>query len=77
MEQAQDIFFAGFGGYQNLRIVIFTKRHGDEIVRLARNTEALERAEHPLQRIMAVERTDDRIVITTTVPSTKRMKPRR
>ncbi len=44
----------------------FTMRHGDEIVRLARNTEALERSEHPLQRIMAVERADDRIVITTT-----------
>lgn len=44
----------------------FTKRHADEIVRLARNTEALERADHPMQRIMDVERSSGRIVITTT-----------
>ena len=44
----------------------FTNRHADEIVRLARNTEALERADHPLQRIMSIRRKNDRIVITTT-----------
>ena len=44
----------------------FLKAHGQEIVRLARNTEALESREHPMQRIMAVENSDEKIVITTT-----------
>jgi hypothetical protein len=44
----------------------FLKSHGQEIVRLARNTEALENREHPLQRIMGMEETPDGIVITTT-----------
>ena len=44
----------------------FLKGHGQEIVRLARNVEALERREHPLQRIMDVVEAEDRIVITTT-----------
>jgi hypothetical protein len=44
----------------------FLKAHGAEIVRLARNVEAMERREHPLQRIMEVAEEEDRIVITTT-----------
>ena len=44
----------------------FLAVHGKEIIGLARNTEAAEKGEHPLQRIMALDETDDRIVITTT-----------
>jgi NMD protein affecting ribosome stability and mRNA decay len=44
----------------------FLKSHAQEIVRLARNTEALESREHPLQRIMAIEENPEGIVITTT-----------
>jgi len=44
----------------------FVKSHGPELVRLARNVEALERKDHPVQRIMDVVAQDDRIVITTT-----------
>lgn len=44
----------------------FLNTHGPELIRLARNAEALERSEHPLQRIMAIEDRLDRIVITTT-----------
>jgi hypothetical protein len=44
----------------------FPKSHGQEIVRLARNTEALENRKHPLQRIMSVEENPEGIVITTT-----------
>ena len=46
----------------------FLAAHRDEIVALVRNTEARERREHPLQRIMAIgegER-DGEMVITTT-----------
>jgi len=44
----------------------FLHSHAREIIRLARNVEALERHEHPLQRTMAIDDTADRIVITTT-----------
>ena len=44
----------------------FLDRHGQEIVRLARNVEALERHQHPLQRIMDVVDAADHITITTT-----------
>jgi hypothetical protein len=44
----------------------FLQAHAREITRLARNTEALEAREHPLQRIMDIDRSDDNIVITTT-----------
>jgi NMD protein affecting ribosome stability and mRNA decay len=41
--------------------------HKDEIVRLARHHEQIERAEHPLNRIVAIdEKAEDRIEITTT-----------
>ncbi|MDP3542673.1 MAG: hypothetical protein Q8T11_09440 [Elusimicrobiota bacterium] len=41
-------------------------RPADEINALARNEEKAERADHPMHRIMAVERGRDRLVITTT-----------
>jgi hypothetical protein len=44
----------------------FLKAHGQEFVRLSRNIEALENREHPLQRIMAIDKSDEKIVITTT-----------
>ena len=40
--------------------------HQDEIMRLVRNHEQHERVEHPLQRIMAVEKQDGSILVTTT-----------
>lgn len=44
----------------------FTNEHASEILNLVRNEEAREAVEHPLQRIIAVKREDDRTVITTT-----------
>jgi hypothetical protein len=44
----------------------FLKDHAQEIIRLARNAEALENREHPLQRIMGIEEAGDHVVITTT-----------
>ena len=44
----------------------FFLAHRDEIMRLARNHEADERAEHPLNRIMDVEEKDGATVVTTT-----------
>lgn len=44
----------------------YTKSHLDEILHVARHCESLEKAEHPLNRIMAVEEEPDRIRITTT-----------
>jgi hypothetical protein len=44
----------------------FVFDHKDEIVNLARNTEALENGEHPLHRIMGVEEGEGGIEITTT-----------
>ena len=40
--------------------------HGTEMIRLARNREEAEKAEHPLNRIIAVDESGERIVITTT-----------
>lgn len=40
--------------------------HRDELLRLARNEEAAQQADHPLSRIMAVEDRRDRVTITTT-----------
>ena len=40
--------------------------HRDEIIRLARREEELEKPEHPLNRIMAVEDGAEGLVITTT-----------
>jgi NMD protein affecting ribosome stability and mRNA decay len=52
-------------GYVTLKGAFFAA-HRDEIVHLARNREAHERAEHPLERIMAVEDVPDGVQITTT-----------
>jgi len=40
--------------------------HRDEIMQLIHHHEQRERAEHPLQRIMAVEDKDDAVLVTTT-----------
>jgi hypothetical protein len=44
----------------------FARDHEQEIVHLARNTEKVEKAEHPLHRIMDIEHQDDALLITTT-----------
>lgn len=43
----------------------FLVAHRDEILQLARNREAHEKAEHPLQRIMGIEHADDDGVLIT------------
>ncbi|HTN65274.1 MAG TPA: BCAM0308 family protein [Burkholderiaceae bacterium] len=46
---------------------LFAHEHRDELLSLARNVEAREKSEHPLQRIMAVDEQDDgKLMITTT-----------
>jgi NMD protein affecting ribosome stability and mRNA decay len=44
----------------------FAHAHRAEIIGLARNTEAAEKSDHPMQRIMDIAETDQGIVITTT-----------
>jgi len=44
----------------------FLAAHRDEIVHLVRNREARERAEHPLQRIIAIEPEAGGLLVTTT-----------
>ena len=44
----------------------FAREHRDELLSRARNLEAREKAEHPLQRIMSIEEQDDKLVIATT-----------
>jgi hypothetical protein len=44
----------------------FVKAHHDEILNLVRNTEEQERAEHPLNRIMAIEEQGGTVVVLTT-----------
>jgi NMD protein affecting ribosome stability and mRNA decay len=44
----------------------FFAGHRDEILHLARNREAKEKAEHPLERIIGVEDVDQGVTITTT-----------
>lgn len=44
----------------------FFSTHRDEIMHLVRNHEQNERAEHPLQRIMAVEEIGGEVLVTTT-----------
>lgn len=44
----------------------FLGAHRDEILHLVRNREAAEKAEHPLERIMAIEDADDGVLVTTT-----------
>lgn len=44
----------------------FVKAHHDEISNLVRNTEEQERANHPLNRVMAIEEDGDAMVVLTT-----------
>jgi len=44
----------------------FLREHRDQILHLVRNHEAKEKAEHPLERIMAIEDTADGVLVTTT-----------
>lgn len=53
------------GGYLALKGP-FLQAHRDEILHLMRNHEASEKAEHPLQRIMAVVDSADGVTVTTT-----------
>ena len=52
-------------GHVTLRGEFFLA-HRDEILQLVRNRETHERAEHPLQRIIAIEPSPDGALITTT-----------
>lgn len=44
----------------------WSRQHKEEIIGLARNEEAAEKPEHPLNRIAGIEETDDGLVISTT-----------
>jgi NMD protein affecting ribosome stability and mRNA decay len=44
----------------------FFAKHEQEILQLIRHREAQEKAEHPLQRIMDIEKTEHAIEVTTT-----------
>ncbi len=44
----------------------FVKEHKDEIIGLVRNQEELEKGEHPMHRIMAIEEQEDGLVVPTT-----------
>lgn len=52
-------------GYLNLE-GDFLREHRDEIRGLVSNTEERERAQHPLKRVMAVDETDEGLLVTTT-----------
>ena len=58
-------YWTGFAGILTLH-ADFPRRHENEILGLARNEEAAEKAEHPLNRIANIEWTDAGLVITTT-----------
>lgn len=44
----------------------YLKVHRNEIIRLMRNTEAQEKQSHPLERIIAIQDTDDGVKVMTT-----------
>lgn len=44
----------------------YAREHRADLLRTARQHELHEKAEHPLQRIMAIEESHDRVLITTT-----------
>ncbi|MCZ7566535.1 MAG: BCAM0308 family protein [Burkholderiales bacterium] len=46
----------------------FLEGHRDEIIHLVRNVEAREKAEHPLERLMAIEDGADGLLVTTAAP---------
>jgi len=61
-ERVRDDYPAGF-------ITIagdFVHKHREEILQLARNVEAREKAEHPIKRIMTISKESDPLQITTT-----------
>lgn len=45
---------------------VFPRTHRDQVLRVATNVEARENREHPLERIMSIEDTDDAVVVQTT-----------
>ena len=44
----------------------FLKLHREEILKIVRNCETMEKAEHPLERIMAIEDVAGGVLVTTT-----------
>jgi len=60
--RTHDKFPAGFVTLKGA----FLRAHRDEILHLIRHHEAKEKAEHPLQRIMAIADSADGILVTTT-----------
>jgi NMD protein affecting ribosome stability and mRNA decay len=61
-QRIQDEFPAGYVMIKGE----FIKQHRDEIIALLKNKEDREKAEHPLQRIMAIEDVRDGLQVTTT-----------
>jgi NMD protein affecting ribosome stability and mRNA decay len=57
-----DRFPAGYVTFKGA----FIGTHRDDILHLVRNREATEKAEHPLQRIIAIEDVEDGVLVTTT-----------
>ena len=57
-----DKFPAGFVALKGA----FLAEHRDEILHLIRNHEAKEKAQHPLQRIIAIVDSDEGVTVTTT-----------
>ena len=60
-ERIRDRYPAG-----TIRLHADVLEHKEEILGMVRRVEAAERAEHPLERIMAVEESPDAVVVTTT-----------
>ena len=58
----QDGIPAGYLSIDDVR----TEEQRDEMVRLIRHHETRARLEHPMQRVMAIEQTPERVVVTTT-----------
>jgi NMD protein affecting ribosome stability and mRNA decay len=50
----------------------FFGQHREEVLGFVRNCEAREKAEHPLERIMAIDAEADGVVVTTTSPHVAR-----
>src|SRR5690606_6500198 len=44
----------------------FVKQHSDELCGLIRNTEEMEKSQHPLERLMAISDDADGLTVTTT-----------
>jgi hypothetical protein len=49
-----------------LRIPLAFLVRRDEVLQLMRNIEAVEKSEHPLERLMGIEESDGHLVVTTT-----------